>query len=306
MQYKTGQQIRIGTRESPLAVAQAELLKDYIECSHLDISVSLVKIKTTGDKILDKKLDEIGGKGLFVKELDLALQERKTDLSVHSLKDMPMEEDAEYPILGYSKREDPRDVLVFPKGCMRPVPGLPFGTSSLRRSLQLAALYPGCQIRPIRGNIQTRLRRLDNGEYGALVLAAAGLRRLGLAHRAGRRFSVSEMVPAAGQGILAVQARKDFGIDLISGFFDEDAKWCALAERSFVRALQGGCSSPAAAHAVMADGELLLAGFVDTPDTDSGFAVSTLKGPKQEAVQLGLRLADQMACQKAAKRKKYI
>lgn len=285
------QQIRIGTRDSRLAVTQAELLKQSIEINHPDIEVNLVKIKTTGDKILNKTLDKIGGKGLFVKELDLALQEGRTDLSVHSLKDMPMEEDADYPILGFSKREDPQDVLVLPKGCGNWDLEKPAATASIRRSLQLAQLYPGCNIKPIRGNIQTRLLKLDQGEYGALVLAAAGLIRLGLEARINRRFSISEMVPAAGQGILAVQGRKDFDTSLLAGFLDEDAKWQALAERSFVRVLDGGCSSPAAAHAVLYGDTLTLTGFWDDAGSDRGFVVRRIKTPKHMAVSAGEQLA---------------
>ncbi len=280
--------IRIGTRESLLAAAQAELLKQYIENRYEDITVTLVKMKTEGDKILDKKLDEIGGKGLFVKELDIALQENRTDLSVHSLKDMPMEEAEDYPILGFSRRELPQDVLVLPEGCTKLDQDKPFGTSSPRRSIQLANLYPGCQVKTVRGNVLTRLTKLDRGEYGALVLAAAGLVRLGLCHRISRLFSVTEMIPAAGQGILAVQGRKDFDKSLLEGFFDEDAGWQALAERSFVKSLGGGCSSPAAAYAAVEGDEMVLTGMV--PENGNA-SVRSVAGKKWEAEQLGMRLA---------------
>ena len=169
--------IRIGTRDSQLAVAQAELLKKHLESRHPHMEVLLVKMKTKGDRILDRRLDEIGGKGLFVRELDLALQEGRTDLSVHSLKDMPMEEPAGYPILGFSRRELPQDALVLPQGSTYLDLGRPVGTSSPRRSVQLAALYPGCQVKPVRGNILTRLRKLDSG----------GLRRAGVSSRRARQ-----------------------------------------------------------------------------------------------------------------------
>ncbi len=286
--------IRIGTRKSRLAAAQAELLKQYLESRYPSVRVSLVKMKTEGDRILDKKLDEIGGKGLFVKELDVALAENRTDLSVHSLKDMPAEETAEYPILGYSKREIPFDALVLREGCTQIDLSQPFGTSSPRRSVQLRRLYPGCQIQPVRGNVLTRLDRLDSGEYGALVLAAAGLVRLGLGHRISRLFSVSEMVPAAGQGILAVQGRKDFDSRLLEGFFDEDAKWQALAERSFIRRLNAGCSSPAAAYAEVNAEEMFLTGLV--PSGAGKMHIVTLSGKKWEAKQLGERLAEYGSC----------
>lgn len=282
--------IRIGTRESLLAAAQAELLKHHIESRHPDIAVTLVKIKTEGDRILDKRLDEIGGKGLFVKELDLALRQGRTDLSVHSLKDMPAEESADYPILGYSRRETPQDALVLPIGCTQPDPEKPFGTSSPRRSIQLSALYPGCQVKSVRGNVITRLQKLDSGEYSALVLAAAGLKRLGLGHRISRLFSVAEMIPAAGQGILAVQGRKDFDKSLLEGFFDEDAGWQALAERSFVKSLGGGCSSPVAAYAEIDKDGLVLTGMVPACG-GAGVQTVRLSGKKQEAQQIGKRLA---------------
>ena len=267
------EQLRIGTRSSRLACAQAELLKQYLESRHPHLRVSLVKMKTEGDRILDKKLDEIGGKGLFVKELDAALAQGRTDLSVHSLKDMPFEENADYPILGYSKREIPFDALVLRQGFARIDLNQPIGTSSPRRSVQLPNIYPGCQIKSVRGNILTRLEKLDRGEYGALVLAAAGLVRLGLENRISRLFPASEMIPAPGQGILA-----------------ENAKLQALAERSFVRALGGGCASPAAAYAEVNGDEMILMGLVPC----EGGAVKTVsrKGKKWEAVRLGAESAN--------------
>lgn len=290
-----GKQIRIGTRQSLLAVAQAKLLKQYIESRHPDIQVSLYCMKTTGDQILNKKLEEIGGKGLFVKELDLALKEGRTDLSVHSLKDMPMEEDPEYPILGYSKREDPADALVLPQDCGKLDLQLPIGSASQRRCLQLKQIYPGCKTKMIRGNVLTRLKKLDNREYGAIVLAAAGLKRLGLEHRISRRFLPTEMIPAAGQGILAVQGHKDFDVSLLAGFFDQQAKWQAWAERSFVQALDGGCSLPVAAHATaLEDSRMLLAGFFGTDRNQQGYVTATVAGRNEDAHRLGVQLAQKV------------
>lgn len=286
-----GRVIRIGTRESLLAVAQAQMLKLYIEKNHPKYQAVLVKMKTTGDRILDRSLEAIGGKGLFVKELDAALLEGRTDLSVHSLKDLPMEVSPKLPVFGYSKREDPQDALVLPHGCKQLDLSRPFGTSSPRRRIQLEQMYPGCQVQPVRGNVLTRLKKLDQGEYGALVLAAAGLKRLGLAGRISSLLPVSQMVPAAGQGILAVQGRRDFDQSLLEGFFDEDAQWQALAERSFVRALGGGCASPTAAYARLEQGELTLTGLAAL-EGGSGVGRMTLSGAKQEAEQLGLRLAE--------------
>ena len=201
----------IGSRESKLAVLQSQMVRDYIVCKHPETDVEILTMKTTGDKILDRTLDKIGGKGLFVKELDRALLEGRSQLSVHSLKDMPMEISEELPILAFSRREDARDVLVLPEGCYTLDPSKPIGCSSLRRKLQLKEIYPDMNVKSIRGNLQTRLEKLDNGDYAGLVLAAAGLKRLGLEKRISRYFDTEEMVPAAGQGILAVQGRK--GLD---------------------------------------------------------------------------------------------
>ena len=285
--------IRIGTRESQLAVAQAELVKQYLETVHPQYQVTLVKIKTTGDQILDRSLDQIGGKGLFVKELDIALYENRTDLSVHSLKDLPMEIPKDLPVIGYSRREAPQDALVLPLGSKQPDLKQPFGTSSPRRRVQLTQIYPGCQIHPIRGNILTRLQKLDSGSYGSLVLAAAGLARLGLSNRISRLFSTDEMVPAAGQGILAVQAREEFDAGLLNGFFDSNAKWQALAERSFIRALGGGCASPIAAYADLSGEQMTLTGLLAEEGVCKAVKRS-LTAPKYEAEKLGMRLAERI------------
>lgn len=282
-------QIRIGTRESLLACAQAEQLKQYIETNWPQYEVVLVKMKTTGDRILDRNLDEIGGKGLFVKELDTALYENRTDLCVHSLKDVPMEVPKDFPILGYSKREDPGDVLVLPEGCETLDLSKPIGTSSARRRIQLEQLYPGCQVRSVRGNVLTRLEKLDSGAYGALVLAAAGLLRLGRKERVSVRYPASQMVPAAGQGILAVQGRKDFDQKILEGFFDADARLQALAERSFVREFGGGCSSPTAAYAELSAEGMTLTGMIVTEE--GAMRKQQMTAPKQEAERLGTRLA---------------
>lgn len=191
----------IGSRESRLAVIQSEMVRDYIEKNNDGLKAELLTMKTTGDIILDRTLDKVGGKGLFVKELDRALLDGRSELSVHSLKDMPMEVPEELPLLAFSKREDPRDALVLPQGVTELDKTKPIGCSSLRRTLQLAELFPDTECKSVRGNVQTRLKKLDSGEYSALVLAAAGLKRLGLTHRISRYFEPEEMLPAAGQGI---------------------------------------------------------------------------------------------------------
>lgn len=165
--------IRVGSRESRLAVVQSELVMDTIRAAHPEVELELVTMKTTGDKILDRTLDKVGGKGLFVKELDAALLDGRVDLTVHSCKDLPMEEDPRIPLAGFSRREDPRDVLVLPQGAEELDPSRPIGCASARRAVQLRALFPGVAVAPVRGNVLTRLRKLDEGQFSALVLAAA-------------------------------------------------------------------------------------------------------------------------------------
>lgn len=284
--------IVIGSRESTLAVAQTKLLADYIKENCPGISTEIITMKTTGDNILEKRLEEVGGKGLFVKELDRALLDDITQISVHSLKDMPMEENVELPILGFSHREDPRDVLVLPKGCETLDTALPVGTSSLRRELQFKKLYPKMKVEMVRGNLISRLKKLDEGKYSGLILAAAGLKRLGMEHRISRYFSWQEMLPAAGQGILAVQGRAGLDYGFLTGFFDADARDAALAERAFVRRLGGGCSSPVAAYARIEKETLILAGLVCEDDGD--YRMETIRGSRMDAEKLGEKLAGQV------------
>ena len=182
--------ICIGSRESRLAVIQTRQVADYIRRTMPEADVRLLTMKTTGDRILDRSLEAVGGKGLFVKELDRALLEGRTELSVHSLKDLPMETPQALPILGYSRREDPRDALILPAGTTQWDQSRPLGCSSRRRILQLKRLYPQVQTALVRGNVLTRLQKLDRGEYGALILAAAGLKRLGLEDRISRYWNI--------------------------------------------------------------------------------------------------------------------
>lgn len=283
----------IGSRESRLAVLQSEMVRDYIKEQHPGLDVEILTMKTTGDKILDRTLDKVGGKGLFVKELDKALLEGRTMLSVHSLKDMPMEVPEDLPLLAFSRREDPRDVLVLPEGAASLDPLKPLGCSSLRRTLQLQTIYPDMKVKSIRGNLQTRLRKLDAGEYAGLVLAAAGLKRLGLEKRIHRYFSADEILPAAGQGILAVQGHKGLKYEYLSGYKDEDAWIAGTAERAFVRYLDGGCSSPVAAFGIVEGEELFLRGLYYR-EKDGRYFKDSIRGPKTEAARLGMCLAEQM------------
>lgn len=249
--------MRIGSRESRLAVIQSQMVIQAIHAADPSIDIELVTMKTTGDKILDRTLDKVGGKGLFVKELDRALLTGEVDFTVHSMKDLPIELNPDLPIAAVSKRETPYDVLVLPQNCNVWDRSKPIGCASARRAVQIKALYPDAEVRPIRGNVQTRLRKLDNGEYGALILAQAGLNRLGLADRIHRVFQPEEMVPCACQGIIAVQGRKGFDATCLKQFHHADALVCAQAERAFIRILNGGCSSPAAAFAYLTDNGLL-------------------------------------------------
>ncbi|MBA4698645.1 MAG: hydroxymethylbilane synthase [Ruminococcus sp.] len=285
--------IRIGSRESRLAVIQAEIVKKRIQKYHPEIQVELVTMKTTGDKILDKSLELIGGKGLFVKELDQALIEGRIDLSVHSLKDMPMEVPEDLPILAFTEREDPRDALIYRPGlCEIPDRGV-IGTSSRRRMLQMKKLYPSCTFRGIRGNVQTRLRKLTEEGYDGTVLAAAGLKRLEMESVIGHIFEVEEMVPAAGQGILAVQGRKGENHSYLEYVQDKKSETEALAEREFVAALDGGCSSPVAAHARVLGGEVKLTGLYYREEDDT-YLTAVRIGEVPKARQLGAELAEIM------------
>lgn len=285
--------IRIGSRESRLAVIQSEMVMEYLKKECPDWEISLLTMKTTGDKILDRTLDKIGGKGLFVKELDKALLEKKSDLSVHSLKDVPMEVPEELPLVAFSKREDPRDVLVLPRGSREIDFTKPIGCSSLRRILQLKELYPQAEFKSVRGNVQTRLNKLDSGEYSALILAAAGLKRLGLEERISRYFEPQEMIPAAGQGILAVQGRRGEDYSYLERFADRDGTKAALAERAFVRYLDGGCSSPVAAHAIIHGDSIHLMGLYYQESTGK-YKKDSMNGTVDEAEELGVRLAKKL------------
>ena len=285
--------IKIGSRESALAVIQSRMVMDAIARTVPDAELELVTMKTTGDRILDRTLDQIGGKGLFVKELDQALRDGRADFTVHSLKDMPMEVPWDLPLAAFSRREDPRDVLVLPEGITELDPEKPIGCSSRRRQLQLKALFPDMDIRPVRGNVQTRLKKLQDGEFSALVLAAAGLKRLHLEGRISRYFAPEEMLPAAGQGILAVQTRQGMDTACLAGIHDPNAACCALAERAFVRALDGGCSSPVAAYAVAEGETLTLTGLYVSPD-ETVVRKGSLSGSRTAAETLGETLADKL------------
>ena len=282
--------LRIGSRESRLAVIQSQMVMELIAAAEPEAELELVTMKTTGDKILDKTLDKIGGKGLFVRELDQALRDGRADFTVHSLKDMPMQVPEDLPLAAFSSREDPRDVLVLPEGATELDVSKPIGCSSRRRQLQLKLLFPDMDIQPVRGNVQTRLAKLEAGQFSALVLAAAGLKRLGLEGRISRYFTTEEILPAAGQGILVVQTRRGMDTQCLRLVQDEKTACCAKAERAFVRALDGGCSSPVAAHAVVEGEKLTLTGFYVSED-ERIQRKGSISGGVTEAETLGSTLA---------------
>ncbi len=317
----SGQEMKkiiVGSRESQLAVIQSMTVVDHINrySETTGYRADLLTMKTTGDKILDRTLDQVGGKGLFVKELDLALKEKRSDLSVHSLKDVPMELDPELPLIAFSKREDPRDVLVLPEKAVRkvieeaevrhdnrclkellkdiePDPDLPIGSASLRRVLQLKKIFPDHRIEPVRGNLQTRLRKLDEGQYGALVLAAAGLKRLGLEHRICRFFTVEEMIPAAGQGIIAIQGRAGEDYSCLEGYADRETEIAALCERAYVRELNGGCTSPVCAHAQI-ENETIYLSALYYDEESKRFCIGRKEGKVDHPEELGIQLAREL------------
>ena len=285
--------IRVGSRESRLAVAQTEEILEKVRAFHPELEIELVTMKTTGDRILDRNLDQIGGKGLFVKELDKALLEGRVDLTIHSLKDLPMEQAEELPIIGYSKRRDPRDVMILREKRMKTEEIRLIGSSSNRRRLQLQRLYPQAEFRGIRGNVQTRLKKLAEEGYDATILAMAGLSRLGMEHLADRIFSVEEVIPAAGQGILVFQGRRGEDYSFLQEVCDEASRYAALAERAFVRKLNGGCSSPVAAYAEIEGKKILLRGlYYDEVEED--YIVGKKEGRVDEAGALGLALAAEL------------
>jgi hydroxymethylbilane synthase len=244
--------IVIATRESRLALWQAHHVRDLL-VARFGVTVELLGMTTRGDQILDRALSKVGGKGLFVKELETALEEGRAHLAVHSLKDVPMDLPPGFALAAIWEREDPRDAFVSPRfASLAELPqGAVVGTSSLRRVVQLLAVRPDLRIEPLRGNLDTRLRKLDEGGFDAIVLAAAGLKRLGLGARIRACFEPAQMIPAAGQGALGLEVREDAGAlrELLAQTLHRPTFLAAHAERAVSRALGGSCSMPLAAHA---------------------------------------------------------
>src|SRR5664279_2695914 len=258
----------IATRESRLAMWQAEHVRDLLQ-SRFGVAVCLLAMTTRGDQILDRALSKVGGKGLFVKELETALEDGRAHLAVHSLKDVPMDLPAGFALAAVLEREDARDAWGSSRhaGLADVPPGAVVGTSSLRRVVQLAALRPDLRLEPLRGNLDTRLRKLDDGHYDAIVLAAAGLVRLGLADRIRARFDATEMLPCAGQGALAIETRAADSalIARLAALTDRKTRLAVAAERAVSRALGGSCSMPLAAHASWQGDTLVLNAAVGHP-----------------------------------------
>lgn len=265
--------LTIGTRGSRLALWQAEFVRAQLKEKHPQISVELEIIKTFGDRQQNVSLTEIGGQGVFVKELETALLEERIDLAVHSLKDLPTVLPENLHIAAVLKREDSRDALVVRKDLnANSISDLPenavVGTSSLRRASQIKNLRPDLQVRDLRGNVDTRIAKLDAGDYDAIILAAAGLKRLGFQNRIAAFLSLNEMLPQVGQGALAIETRKADSAtnNLVSVLNDSETRACVEAERAFLRGLGGGCQFPIAAHARIEENKMLLEGLVAKPD----------------------------------------
>lgn len=294
--------IRIATRKSPLAMWQAHFVKEKLEQLHPDLQVELVPMVTKGDIILDTPLAKVGGKGLFVKELELALIEKRADIAVHSMKDIPVEFPEGLGLVTICEREDPRDAFV--SNHFASVDALPtgsiVGTSSLRRQCQLKALRPDLVIRDLRGNLGTRLSKLDNGEYDAIILAVAGLKRLGLEERVKTALTPEQSLPAVGQGAVGIECRLDDERTrgLLAKLNDNDTSICVLAERAMNMRLEGGCQVPIGSYAIWRDGKIWLRALVGAPDGSQVIRGECLSTPDQ-ASQAGITLAEKLLDQGA-------
>ena len=294
----------IATRESRLALWQAHHVRDLLT-SLQQRPVDLLGMTTQGDQILDRSLSKVGGKGLFVKELEVALAEGRAHLAVHSLKDVPMELPEGFALAAIMEREDPHDALVSPNWpSLQALPqGAKVGTSSLRRLVQLKASRPDLRIEPLRGNLDTRLRKLDEGQYDAIVLAAAGLKRLGLADRIRQVLDAATMLPAAGQGALGLEIRADQHelAQVVARLNHLPTRWATLAERAVSRALGGSCSMPLAAHATWSGETLQLSALLGHPDRPGLLRAQATAQPLDDpqADALGLSVARQLIDQGA-------
>lgn len=296
------QSVKIATRQSPLALWQAEYIKAQLQRLHAGLQVELVTFVTQGDKILDTPLAKIGGKGLFVKELENALLDGRADLAVHSMKDVPMELPDGLTLAVICEREDPADAFVSNTYArLDDLPqGATLGTSSLRRKCQLQAYRPDLHIIDLRGNVGTRLSKLDAGNYDAIILAAAGLKRLGLQARIRETLATTLSLPAVGQGALGLECRTGDQriLDLIQPLSDQDTEICVRAERAFNQRLQGGCQVPIAGFATLAQHKLSMQGRVGSVDGQE-LLKAEIQGDAGDAETLGRQLAEQLLAQGA-------
>lgn len=299
----TPQRLIIATRASRLALWQAEHVRDRLRAHYPDCVVELLTLTTRGDQILDRTLSKVGGKGLFVKELETALLDGRADLAVHSLKDLPVDLQAPFDLCAILERADPRDAFVSNDyACLADLPaGAVVGTSSLRRESQIRQRYPHLQVKPLRGNLDTRLGKLDRGEYAAIVLAAAGLQRLGLGDRIRSLLDVTESLPAAGQGALGIEIRDDRE-DLrawLAPLACSRTSACATAERAVSRTLGGSCQVPLAAHAVLEGDAVVIRALVASPDGQRMIRAEHI-GPITAAQQVGETAAQTLLANGAA------
>lgn len=294
----------IASRESALAMWQARHIQSRLQALYPDTKVTILGMTTTGDQILDTPLAKVGGKGLFVKELETALADGSADLAVHSMKDVPMNLPQGFMLVATGEREDPRDAFV--SNDFASLEDLPansiVGTSSLRRQSQLQARFPHLKIESLRGNLQTRLRKLDEGQYAAIILAAAGLIRLELGHRIRQFIAPEQSIPAVGQGALGIEissSRPDL-IAVLAPLNHADTQVCVEAERGMSRTLAGSCTVPLGAYATCEGDNICITGFVASVDGQQ-MLVETATGSRQQAEALGQKLAAQLIAQGADK-----
>ncbi len=289
-------QLRIGTRASQLALWQANWVKSELEKRYPGMEVSLTKIKTIGDKILDVPLAQVGGKGLFVKEIEEAMLRDEIDIAVHSMKDVPTDFPEGLGLHCITEREDPRDALISRNVKFADLPqGARIGTSALRRQAQLLKLRPDLQMVIIRGNVETRIRKLEDDKLDAVILAAAGLKRLGFTDKVAEYLDTELSIPAIGQGALGIECRlADPIITKTIAFFNHpETAYAVRAERALLKRCEGGCQVPIAAYGTISGGQLKLVGFIAAVD-GSRSVRGELSGPMTECVNIGIQLADQL------------
>lgn len=298
----TPQKIIIASRESLLAMWQAKFIQKCLCELYPQTEISILGMTTRGDQILDQSLSKIGGKGLFIKELEQALEDGHADIAVHSMKDMPMNVPEGFKLAAITEREDPRDAFVSNQYVsLEALPeGSVVGTSSLRRESQLRAQFPHLQVQPLRGNVQTRLRKLDEGQYAAIILAAAGLKRLELSHRITALLNPEQSLPAVGQGALGIECRSDREdlVELLQPLHHQETAYCVEAERALSRVLGGSCQVPLGAFAEIINGTLQLRGFVAQPD-GKRIVSDALNGKPETGIAMGQQLARKLIAQGA-------